>query len=146
MQIVARNRWKRAGISFASAIASELLVGVGAASIDGPSLFIEHVFGFVYFASFLVIPGWLIALPIILRKRFDRLTAWQQVAIGTLMGPSIMVAIGIYGGIESGTGFAYKVEAFRLLYIAIGVSFLTSAIYVTALRFCFSKDFVQNPS
>ena len=146
MHITAHRRWKRAGVSLASAIAAEVVVGVGAASIDGPNLFGEHVLGFVYFASFLVIPGWLIALPIILTERFDRLPPWQQVAAGTLIGPGIMVAIGIYGGIFGGTGFAYKVESLRLLYVAISVSFLTSAIYIAALRFCFSKDIVQNPS
>ena len=66
--------------------------------------------------------------------------------IGTLIGPTIMVAIGVYAGIASGTGFAYKVEAWLLVYIAIGVSFLTSVIYVAALQYLFSKECVQKPS
>ena len=57
-----------------------------------------------------------------------------------------MVAIGVYAGIASGTGFAYKVEAWLLVYIAIGVSFLTSVIYVAALQYLFSKECVQKPS
>jgi hypothetical protein len=57
-----------------------------------------------------------------------------------------MVAIGVYAGIANGTGFAYKVEAWRLVYIAIGVSFLTSVIYVAALQYLFSKECVQKPT
>jgi hypothetical protein len=145
MQIKTRNRWKRVGVSFVSAVSAELAVGLAVCSIDGSHLFFEHMFGFLFFASVLAFPGWLIALPIILQAKFDDLSLWQQVLIGTLIGPTIMIAIGIYGGVASGT-FDYSAKAFHLLYVAVGVSFLASAIYVTALNFASPKDCVQKPT
>jgi hypothetical protein len=145
MQIETRNRWKRVGLSFVSAILAELVVGVALCSIDGSHLFFEHLFGFLYFASILVVPGWLIALPIVLQTRFDNLRLWQQVLIGTLIGPTIMIAIGIYGGIARGT-FGYSAESFHLLYAAFWVSFVASVIYLTALDFACPKNSIQKPT
>jgi hypothetical protein len=138
MQIKAGDRWRRIGLSFASAIVAEVLVAIDVAFIDGRHLLFEHIFGFLYFASILVVPGWLLALPIILQQRFYNLSVWLRVLIGTLIGPTIMVGIGIYGGLANSSGFGYSREAYNLLYIATGISFLASAIYLAALEY-FSK-------
>jgi hypothetical protein len=141
-----RDRWKRAGIAFATAIVAEAIVGVSIASIDGLDLWGEHVFGFVYFASILVVPGWFVALPIILHHGFDRLHPGQQVLIGSLIGPTIMAAGGIYGALASGAGSRFSPQAFDILYVALGVSFLTSVLYVTTLKYLSSKNYVLKSS
>jgi len=129
------TRLKRVGLSFASAVTAELIVGISVAISSGRDLFFEHAFGFVYFASILVIPGWLIALPIIvIPKKADSLPIWKLAVIGTLIGPGIMFAIGIYAAIANHTGLNYKREAYYLVGLAAVVSFLTTAIYLTALE------------
>ena len=129
------TRLKRFGLSFASTISAELLVGVSIAVSGGRDLLFEHVFGFVYFASILVIPGWLIALPIILiPKTADSLPIWKLAVIGTLSGPGIMFAIGIYAAIANHTTLYYKREAWYLVGVATLVSALTTAIYIAALK------------
>jgi hypothetical protein len=133
MQIKTGDRWKRVGVSFASAVAAELIVGVGVVSIDGGHLIFEHMFGFVYFASILVVPGWLIALLIILQPRFDSLRLWQQILIGTFIGPTIMILIGFVGFASNPAG-TYGAEAYPWLYVAIAISFIASTIYVAAMR------------
>jgi len=52
-----------------------------------------------------------------------------------------MVAFGIYEGV----GFAYDRAVFFFLYVAIGISFLASAIYLTALGHL-SEARIHNPS
>jgi hypothetical protein len=140
------DRWRRVGLSFVSAIAAELVVGIGVAFIDGRHLLFERIFGFLYFASILVVPGWLIALSIILQPRFDNLSVWLRVLVGTLIGPAIMVAVGIYGSLASGSVSGYSREAFNLLYVATGVSFLASAIYVAVLGYLSRGIRIHGPS
>jgi hypothetical protein len=130
------SRWKRAGLSLISAIAAELIIGISFSIPSQHHLFFEQIFGFVYFASILVIPGWLIALPIIvIPKRAQWLPTWELLVIGSLIGPGVMFAIGIYAAIANGTGLNYKREAWYLVGLALLVSFLTTAIYLTALKF-----------
>ncbi len=129
------TRWKRVVLSFASAITAELVLGISFGIPGDKHLLFEHVFGFIYFASILVIPGWLIALPIIVvPKKADSLPIWKLAVIGTLIGPGIMFAIGIYAAIANHTGLNYKREAYYLVGLAAVVSFLTTAIYLTALK------------
>ncbi len=52
-----------------------------------------------------------------------------------------MVAFGIYIGV----GFAYDRAVFFFVYVAVGISFLTSAIYLTVLEYlCETR--IRNPS
>jgi uncharacterized membrane protein len=138
------SRLKRVILSFASAIVAELIAGAVVSGLDSFNLIFEHIFGFIYFASFLVIPGWIIALPIVvLPKRVDDLQIWKLGLIGTSIGPGIMIAIGIYAAVASGTGLNYKHEAFNLLYLATVVSFLSTTIYLTALKVSI-RDSIQS--
>jgi hypothetical protein len=140
MQIATRNRWERVGISFASALAAEVIVCAGLACLDGPrpQQMLSHMLFYLFFASIFVVPGWLVALPIILQTRFERLRVWLKILIGTLIGPAIMVAFGIYRSV----GFAYDKAVFFFLYVAAGISFLTSAIYLSVLKY-FSETRIQ---
>jgi hypothetical protein len=129
------SRWKRVGLSFASAVIADILFGLAFLIGGNPGHRIEQLFGFLYFSSVLVIPGWLIALPIlVLPRNAIRMRYWQLGLIGTAIGPAIMIAIGVYAAIASGTGLNYKREAFNLLYLATGISFLTTVLYLSTLR------------
>jgi hypothetical protein len=129
------TRKKRAGLSLLSAIVAEILVGFAFSAPDGKHLFFERAFGFAYLASYLVIPGWLIALPIIVipNKTAHRPT-WQLGLIGSSIGPGIMFAIGIYFAIANHSGINYKREAWYLAGIAALISACTTAIYLTSLK------------
>lgn len=129
------SRWQRAGLSFASVIVAELVIGFACGIPDGKRLLFEHMFGFIYFSSFLVIPGWMIALPIIvIPNKASHLPTWQLGLIGASIGPGIMFAIGIYFAIANHTGLNYKREAWYLVGIATLVSALTTTIYIAALK------------
>jgi cytochrome c oxidase assembly factor CtaG len=127
------TRWKCVGVSFVSAIIAELMLGVSFSIPDGNHLFFEHIADFVYLASFLVIPGWLIALPIIVvPDKPAHLPTWRLSLIGASIGPALMFAIGIYFAIANHTGINHKREAWYLVGIATLVSGLTTGIYLTA--------------
>ncbi|MGA8937586.1 MAG: hypothetical protein WB439_00320 [Acidobacteriaceae bacterium] len=130
------TRWKRVVISFAAAFIAELLIGVALGIADGRALFFEHVFGFVYFASFFVVPGWLIALPIIVIPKNAALPVWQLALIGTAVGPGLMLAIGICIGLANGGNFNYDHTTYDGVGIAALVAGLTTALYPTALKLC----------
>ncbi len=132
------TRWKRVGLSLLSAVIAELLMGFAFSVPDGKHLFFERAFGFAYLASYLVIPGWLIALPIIVipDKAAHRPT-WQLGLIGSSIGPGIMFAIGIYFAIANHSGINYKREAWYLAGLAALISIISTAIYLTSLKlFC----------
>lgn len=141
-----RDRWKRAGLAIVSAIVAEAFVGAFIASKGSLNLWGEQMFGFLYFASILVVPGWLVALPIILHDRFGTLHRWQQILIGTMIGPIIVALVAIYGSLTSGAESSYSSVALNFVYIALGVSFLTSVIYVTTLKFLIFKSYVSKSS
>jgi hypothetical protein len=77
------TRLRRVGLSLLSSILAELLVGLACSIASGKTLFFEHVFGFVYFASILVIPGWLIALPIIVIPKKALALPTSQLGVST---------------------------------------------------------------
>ncbi len=129
------TRWKRVGLAFLSAIVAELLTGFAISIPDGKHLFFERASGFAYLASFLVIPGWLIALPIIVipNKTAHRPT-WQLAFIGAAIGPCMMIAIGIYFAIVNHSGINDKHEAWYLAGIATLISAVTTTLYLTSLK------------
>jgi hypothetical protein len=129
------TRWKRVGLSLLSAVIAELLMGFAFSVPDGKHLFFERAFGFAYLASYLVIPGWLIALPIIVipNKAAHRPT-WQLGLIGSSIGPGIMFAIGTYFAIANHSGIHYKREAWYLAGLAALISVITTATYLTCLK------------
>jgi hypothetical protein len=48
----------------------------------------------------------LIALPILVfPQKADHLPVWKLLAIGALIGPGVMIAVGIYFGVSSGMNF-----------------------------------------
>jgi len=56
-----------------------------------------------------------------------------------------MLAIGIYAAIANGTGLNYKIEAWYLVVLALVVSFLTTALYLTSLKLL-TRNRIQHPS
>jgi hypothetical protein len=135
------SRWRRVWLSLASAIAAELLIGIVLGIPGENHLVFERIFGFVLYASILVIPGWLVALPIlVIPKSTDHRPKWLSLLLGTLIGPIIIFAVGIYAAIANGTGLNYKQEAWNLVFVAALVSFLTTSIYLMAYARFVSKQ------
>jgi hypothetical protein len=130
----------------ACAAAVEFTLALAFSVPAGSNLHFEHFFGFIYFASILVIPGWVVALPlIVIPEKTTYLPTLKALTIGTLIGPCIMLAIGIYAAIANGTGLNYKIEAWYLVVLALVVSFLTTALYLTSLKLL-TRNRIQHPS
>jgi hypothetical protein len=70
----------------------------------------------------------------VIPKKASSLPKWQLGLIGTLIGPAVMIAIGIYAAIADHTFTNYNREAWYLVGIAALVSGLTTALYLTALK------------
>lgn len=77
----------------------------------------------------------MIALPILVfPQKADHLPVWKLLAIGALIGPGVMIAVGIYFGVSSGMNFDYKAESYGLLGIATLFSFIATTFYVIGLK------------
>lgn len=128
------NRWSRIALSLACAVCAEVVTAF-AVSIRAPKgLYFEQVFGFLWFASFLVFPGWLLALPVlVVPARMQALMWWQLWLLGTAVGPLVILVIGSYASVKSGN-WNYQPEAANLLWMAVLVSFITTALYVGGLN------------
>jgi hypothetical protein len=130
------TRWKRAGLSFASAIAAELLVCLAVFWWNNHSARWLGFLGFVSFTSVLVVPGWLLALPfLIFLKRTDRWHLGLLALIGVLVGPSIVLGLDVWSWLSSPTSL-FTIFA-PWLYMATAISAIATTLYLTALKlFC----------
>jgi hypothetical protein len=125
--------WKRVGLSFASAVIAEITTALAVSISGGRHLFFEHIFGFIYFASFLVIPGWLLALPVLLFLR--RTDGWHlglMALIGISIGPFIDLGMDLWSFLSSPTA-AFNIYL-PWLYMATAISAVATALYLTALK------------
>jgi len=127
------TRLKRVGLSFACAIAAELLVCLPMFWWNNHSAEWLGFLGFVAYTSVLVVPGWIIALPFLLFLR--RTDGWHlglMVLIGVLIGPFIVLGLDLWYWLTVPTGMF---TIFRpWLYIATAISVVATAIYLTAFK------------
>ncbi len=129
------SRWKRAGLSLASALLAELLVGIAMSVQGNRSLFLDRSVVFLWFASFLVLPGWLIALPLVLSiNRTDGWRLWLLAILGTLIGPVLVGIIGLVITLNSPPTTTWNSGALDFAYVATAISVLTTAIYLISLK------------
>jgi hypothetical protein len=127
------TRWKRVGLSFASAVIAEIMTALAINIPGGRHLFLEHIFGFIYFASFLVIPGWLLALPVLLfLKRTDGWHLGLMALIGISIGPFIDLGMDLWSFLSSPTAI-FNIYL-PWLYMATAISAIATALYLTALK------------
>ncbi len=131
------SRWKRVGLSLLSSIIAELIVGLAISFPGGKHLFFEHIFVFIYFASFLVIPGWLISLPIVLFFETDTRSRLFVLAIlGALIGPVVILCIALYAESTKSapSNGTWSNGSMEFVYIATAISIVATTLYLTSLK------------
>jgi hypothetical protein len=140
------TRIKRVGLSFACALASDLLFSSGlmvlggnvGSGANGGIGVVASVWIIFCSTGFLVIPGWLLSLPLVLV--FDRAEGWRFWVLGiygTLLGPAILAALILaqHGSVAN--------EDFALYFgFAFVVAFLSTAIYLSVLKH-YSRDSIE---
>lgn len=128
------TRWKRFGVSIASLAMAELIFSLIFAIQAPPQ---KHwwtgAVAFLAVISIFAIPGWILALPIILSvQKITERHLWVLGVIGTLIGPFVIGAIDLISwklDRSAGTDFGWG-----FIGIATAISFLTTALYLTALK------------
>ncbi len=121
----------RAILSLVSAISSDLIVDSVTYFYAPRGTRLSAFEGFLYFSSFLVIPGWLISLPIVLSiNRFDGWRLWVQLAIGSVIGPLVILSIGLYSNFTSPNLAGHD----SLFYLAAAISSLSTVLYLFLAR------------
>ena len=129
------GRSKRVGLSFASAFVAEVIVGLAVNAFGERQFRLEGLFGFLWFASCLVFPGWLLATPLVWRQRASVKPSKLFALTGVLIGPFVILALDAYFAIETrSTGADLK---WVLIYVglATAVSSLATALYLGVLHF-----------
>lgn len=129
------TRWRRVALSFLSALTAELILGISFGIPGDKHLLFERVFGFVYFASILVIPGWLLSLPLVISfNRIDGWRMWVLAISGSLIGPVIMGAIYLQSEFTMPSTTTWAPGSINFAYMATAISVLTTGIYLTTLK------------
>jgi hypothetical protein len=127
------TRWKRVAFSLLSAIFAELLLALAISIPGGKHLFYERIVVFTFFATSLVIPGWLLSLPFLLVIR--KTDGWRlglMAFIGISIGPIIDLGMDLWSFLSSPTA-AFNVYL-PWLYMATAISTIATALYLTALK------------
>jgi hypothetical protein len=139
------SRWKRVVLSLASALGAQLIVGFVQCARGTRGALLEGLIVFMWFGAFLVIPGWIIALPIVLSfKRIDGWRIWIQALLGCLIGPLIMGLIGLFSVLTRPPTTTWAPGTISFVYLAAAISILATAIYLTTVKL--SVRTAQTPS
>jgi hypothetical protein len=94
--------------------------------------------GVIYFDTWVVVlsvPGWLLAIPIVLLvKNIRGWRFWMYCAIGVLFGPALILAIGFYSALRAPSFAGFPGDSMSVVYIATAVSGLATFLYLVLLR------------
>jgi hypothetical protein len=128
------SRWKRVGLSFASALIADVMVASAVMLHDQPRIhFASLIFSSIAFL-YLVIPGWLISLPVILFIEGNtRLKLFIRAAIGILIGPFVILSIALYAQWTSPSS-TWAQGSMEFVYIATAISIIATTLYLTTLK------------
>ena len=127
------NRWKRVGLSFASAIAADIIIIGAVATRNAPGAKWD---GFLLMSSFalcFILPAWLLTLPAVIL--IDKLNGWRLailIAIGCLIGPTATAAMNIWSLHENPTQIPHWPGVFD--YFALAISITATILYLTILK------------
>ncbi len=130
------TRLRRVAVSFASAIAADVIVAVVLCALR-PSPPSQHAVELtaIYFL-YLVIPVWLLALPILLSfNRLDGWRLWALAVIGVLLGP-VGLKLGQFTSdlyFHIGQPWVWSPLPYDVLSIALGISALSTIFYLGTL-------------
>lgn len=131
------TRWQRVAVSFASAMAADVLVAAVQAAphpIGRPG---ASLVAALYFLL-LVLPVWLFSLPILLWfNRLDGWRLWALAAIGLLLGPVCLSLLGftlqLYYHIQRSS--FWPPFRYDILGVALAISALSTIFYLGTLTF-----------
>jgi hypothetical protein len=138
------KRFGRVGVAFASAIIAAFIVSAISALIQyGANAKLEGILVGVIFDAYLVVPGLILALPfVIFVDRIDGWRLWSMAAVGFLIGPATIFAIALFVKVSE-DGAVFDEEHLEWWCLAAAISALTTALYLTTLKTCYS-DLVQS--
>jgi hypothetical protein len=100
-----------------------------------PQSWLREITSMLLYGAPLCFAGWLLALPLVLKIR--QAEGWAYLALGGGVGPVTMMVVALCFEFATGsevTLVGFKPEARNLVYLATGVSFLTTLFYLFFLR------------
>ena len=130
-------RWKRLALSLLSLLLASMLCSSALAGKKGfgPKAFIEDVFYFGAAIFLCSLPGWIVAIPVVLFvSNFNGWRLWAMLALGVGIGPLVMFTVALYLQVTSPNPSHYAPEARNLVFLATAVSALTTVLYLFGVR------------
>jgi hypothetical protein len=136
--------WKRLIYSLVSAVLGAALAGAWVAAQQ----FLENAHGhlsavalltaILFFDPYVItlsLPGWVLAVPIVLLVRNIRgWRFWMYCAVGTFFGPFLILAVASYSAFRGPSLAGFPGNSMSTVYMAAAVSGLSSLIYLLLLR------------
>jgi hypothetical protein len=109
-------------------------------SPHNPKMWLTATVGFLFYGFLFCFAGWLLALPlVVLIRRADGWHFWAALAVGSAIGPAIMILFAIYVGLKSNLPlnaiFSHRDPmSITLTYLAAVLSLLTTLFFLLFLR------------
>lgn len=93
------------------------------------------VLGFDCWVVAFSLPGWLLAIPIVLLiKNIGGWRFWMYWLIGSCFGPALILAVGLNNGLRSTNFDLFFHNAMSMMRLAAPISCLTTLLYLLLLR------------
>ena len=128
----------RLGYSLLSTLIALVLLalGVGISNLrNGTGEVLTVALATILYGGSLCLAGWLLSLPLVLSvRRFRGWRYWAVLSAGTCIGPVVMLLAALYLSRSDPNFAGFAPEAYHLVYLAAGVSFLTSFLYLNFIR------------
>ena|ERR1035438_6285377 len=100
-----------------------------------PQAWVGSIVFFDYWLVLLSLPGWLLAIPAVLLVRDLRgLRFWIYLAMGSCIGPAIILGIAFYSALRSPNFVGFPENSLSTVCLAAGISSVTTLIYLLLLR------------
>ena len=132
------SRWARVGYSVVSFAVGIGFFGVIAALYAGsssPENRVSTMFWFCFPACIFAVPGWVLALPIVLTQtHIDGWRFWAFLGLGTALGPAAIAAFEVYGWIANGRTGRFDDFGLGFFFLGAIVAGVTSLVYLLLLR------------
>ena len=130
------TRLGRVGVSALGALAAELLVAAVLAARTAPGQRANEFSLAVYFL-YLVVPGWVLALPILLSFRnASGWRLWVQALLGCALGPVFLIVVGLAFDLHYSLHRTSFWPPFRydIMGMALAISSLSTFFYLGAVK------------
>jgi len=136
--------WKRLMYSFASMLIGASVTGAAVSAreilanahgrISGIGLLISAL-GFSTWVIVLSVPGWLLAIPVVLLVRNVRgWRFWMYFALGACFGPVLILGVEFYSAVRGMSFEGFPSHSMSVVYMAGAVSTSTTLLYLLLLR------------